>query len=59
MSYDDEDPETQKALDEYGAYCRADERARIVAWLRGPENKAWAGIAKEHADAIERGEHLK
>ncbi len=33
---------------------RADERAKIVAWLRGP---AWALDLRNLADAIERGEH--
>lgn len=34
----------------------ADERAKIVAWLRSPRGEAWLGF---EADRIEEGEHLK
>lgn len=34
----------------------ADERAKIVAWLRTPSGEAWLGFEDQ---AIEAGEHLK
>lgn len=36
-----------------------DERAKIVAWLRGETGCAWSRDVIEACDAIEAGEHLK
>ena len=55
------------ATREHDASIRADERAKVVAWLRGRATKlssshldyaqAYAGATDAAADAIERGEH--